>query len=197
MAKAQRVLGTLTAAKLATLPKLVQPKNGTERQKYEWRMHIITWSCDRLTEKHDANPPPNTAGLSLKRPVFDWSAADDEAIEKARRWGSITPALCDLHLRLGKFIEKPKRKRGEYPRQKNTLSMTARWAVRCLRKEIWPMHFNGKKRIDGLTAEEIAAEWLLGQNPAWQPGETYGWEPAKTNKIKWKAPGTHKLRRAK
>ena len=193
-----RVLGKLSGEKVRTLPDWEMPKNGTEMQKHEWRMHMREWTFDRLAEKQvaDAKRANDPEATNIKRPTLDWSAADDAAIEAARH-GSITPALRALYLRLGKFFEKPKGRRGEYPRRKDMLSVAARWAVRCLREEIWPTHFNGKKRIDGLTAEEIAAEWLLGENPGWQPGETHGWEPADTNEIKWKAPGAHKPRRAK
>jgi hypothetical protein len=206
MSKPGRVLARLTAEEARARPDWVMRANATESQKRKWRRHMMEWSIDRLNEKQVADenrvntdPEAMKTLLASMKPSLDWSAAH-AAIEAARH-GNTTAALRDLHLRLSKFFEKPKRRRGEYPRQKDTLSAAARWAARCLREEIWPEHFGKKSRRkeDGLTAEDIAAEWgLRGLGDEWLPGDVA--ERLKADeaaKIKWKPAGKHKRPRRK
>lgn len=201
MAMSGRVLATLTAKEARARPDWTIRANATEGQKRKWRLHMMEWSIDRLNEKQvaDANRQPDLAVMkqftASRRASLDWSGADDAAIEDARR-GNVTPALRDLYVRLGKFFEKPKGKQGEYPRRKDTLSAAARWAVTCLREEIWPKHFGkrNRRKEDGLTAEDIAAEWLLrGLGDEWLPGDLADELRAdEAAAISWKEPGKHR-----
>ena len=180
----------LTAEELRARPDWAPPKDGTKMQKRKWRMHFMEWNIVRLNEKEKEANAKCMDPAAYKSLRAEKEQSLNAAIEVLRR-GDI-PALRDLH----------RRRRGEYPRRKNSLSAAARWAVRCLRKEIWPEDFDGTKnrrREDGLTAEDIAAEWLLrGLGDEWLPGDAA--EEMKADeeaKIKWKAPGKHKAPRRK
>ena len=181
MSKPGRELDKLTAGEARARPDWEMPANGTERQKRKWELHVLTWTFDQLDKKLFVNVRVDPE--AVKKRLIDWSATDDSGIEAARH-GNIAP----LHKRYPHLVEflkvpTPKGERGRYlRRQKMDVHKTARWAVKCIRNEIWPEHFGKKNRRkeDGLSAEEIAAKWL----------------DAEVADIHWKPPGTHKHRAA-
>jgi hypothetical protein len=206
MSKPGRVLARLTLEEARARPAWAMHANATDGQKRKWRMHFMTWNCDRLNEKEvaDANRTNSPEARETARAWIEerakLSATDASAIEAALRDNNIEP-LLRRHPGVAKFLKVPKGGRGKYQRRKNTMSAAARWAVECLRKEIWPEHYRKKNRRneDGLTAEEIAAEWLLsGYGDEWLPANiAEDLRADKAKKINWNAPGKHKGSRRK
>ena len=167
MKRAGRVLGSLSGAKMRSRPDWQMPKERNKEKKDAWRIHFMTWNCDRLDEKQiadrnriDSDPDVQEAARAWIEQRARLFATDTAAIEAALHDNNFEP-LLNRHPGFAKLL-KAKGGRGKYPRSITT-SATARWAADCLRKGIWPEHYGKKIRReeDGLTAEEIAAHWLL------------------------------------
>jgi hypothetical protein len=180
------VLGGLSGEKVRSRPDWLPPRNATDRKKYEWRMHMLAWTCDRLDEKlkEQIEDPvmraTTDAATTAELEAQIRTPSAEEAIEAARRadLGPLMPLLPNL----GKLLKR-RYGRGRYPRrQKVEVHSTARWAARCIQREIWPEHFGRKSRrlTDPLSIRELVVAWL----------------EADQDEIHWKDPGRSKPRKS-
>jgi hypothetical protein len=179
----------LSGDRMRRRPEWLPPRNTTERQKREWKAHMIAWTCERLDEKFKgqfedrvmsatADPSTNAELEELIR--MNEKRSVDDALDAAER-GDWEPLLA-LRPGLAKFVKR-RHGRGRYPRrQKVEVHPTARWAARCIQREIWPENFGRKSRrlSDPLSIRELVAAWL----------------EVDEDEIHWKAPGRSKPRKS-
>jgi hypothetical protein len=139
---------------------------------------MIAWTCDRLDEKFTERfeEPVMRANRDTESGVLAPVLSVEKALDAAER-GDMDPLLT-LRPRLTKFVKR-RYGRGKYRRKhKVEVHPTARWAARCIQREIWPEHFGRRSRrlTDPLSIRELVAAWL----------------DVDQDEIHWKAPGKTK-----
>jgi hypothetical protein len=193
----------LTPEKALERPAWTEPKNGTNKQIAEWRLHMIMWTCHHLTRSYfEARKWIEVATREYEYKMDRWKSREElmatAALEAAGR-GDMEP-LRKKYPHLAKYLHPAPRERGNpgRPRVGFGAKETAEWGVIQIRKRIWPEHFKkGSRRgSDGPSAELIVAIWL---SPQQNDLPHTLWKPAtEDDVIRWTKPsGKHRTPRPK